>query len=91
MDALEQNHSIIQLDIDSNRSMDIFHVRAIQDFLTRNYADYKIERYNEFVERKRMKREEDISSILATKEEAILLVREGINQRINMKNMQNDE
>jgi len=46
---------------------------------------YDEQRFREFIERKRMKREEHISSILLLKKEALDLVRDGINSRIASK------
>jgi hypothetical protein len=44
--------------------MDIDDTIAIQDSLLRNKQEYDDERYMEFIERKRMRREEDISGVL---------------------------
>lgn len=44
--------------------MNIEDVIAIQDSLIKNKQEYDDERYMEFIERKRMRREEDISGVL---------------------------
>lgn len=44
--------------------MNLDDVAAIQNALLRNKQDYDDERYMEFIERKRMRREEDISGVL---------------------------
>jgi hypothetical protein len=49
--------ALLSLDIDSNPDMNIDDVILIQDSLLRNKQDYDDERYMEFIERKRMRRE----------------------------------
>ena len=44
--------------------MDLDDVLAIQERLMQNKQEYDDERYMEFIERKRMRREEDISGVL---------------------------
>ena len=44
--------------------MNLDDVISIQDSLIRNKQEYDDERYMEFIERKRMRREEDISGVL---------------------------
>jgi hypothetical protein len=61
---MERNHTIINLDLDSNPDMNLYHVRQIQEYLTRNKKAYDDERYQEFIERKQMWRELNISNIL---------------------------
>lgn len=60
-EAMEVNTTLIYLDIEGNKKMNIHNVRKIQDSLKRNKLVYDEERMKEFLERKRMKREEDIS------------------------------
>ena len=62
--AIEQNDVIIHLDLSNNPKMSLNDVRAIQDKLIENKQKYDQDRFKEFIERKRMKREEDISTII---------------------------
>lgn len=71
--------------------MDLHHVRAIQESLKRNKKAYDDERYKEFVERKRMWVEEQISEILHMKEVARKKQKELINVRIEAKRQQMEE
>ena len=52
------------MDIENNPEMDLDDVLAIQERLMQNKQEYDDERYMEFIERKRMRREEDISGVL---------------------------
>ena len=63
-EMMEQNSTLIwyccrycSLDIDNNPEMNIDDVISIQDLLLKNKQDYDDERYMEFIERKRMRRE----------------------------------
>ena len=52
------------MDISGNPEMNLDDVISIQDSLIKNKQEYDDERYMEFIERKRMRREEDISGVL---------------------------
>lgn len=60
---MRQNTTLIMLDIEGNSRIDMEDVKAIQDIVTKNRENFDNERFMEFIERKRMKREEDASSI----------------------------
>ena len=85
---MERNQTIINLDIDSNPDMNLYHVRAIQEYLKRNKKAYDDERYQEFIERKQMWRELNISNIIQANREAKLVLQENINTRIEAKRVQ---
>lgn len=85
---MERNHTIINLDLDSNPDMNLYHVRQIQEYLTRNKKAYDDERYQEFIERKQMWRELNISNILQANKEAKKVLQENINTRIEAKKQQ---
>lgn len=85
---MERNQTIINLDIDSNPDMNLYHVRAIQEYLKRNKKAYDDERYQEFIERKQMWRELNISNIIQGNKEAKLVLQENINTRIEAKRLQ---
>ena len=84
-EAIEQNTTLISLDITGNRDLMIQDVQAIQDKISQNKEEYDNERYMEFLERKRMKREEEIASILLLKQETKVKIEEGIKSRIEYK------
>jgi hypothetical protein len=67
-----------RLDIDNNPEMSLDDVIAIQDALLRNKQEYDDERYMEFIERKRMRREEDISGVLLLNQQTKKLRSEAI-------------
>ena len=71
--------------------MNIDDVIAIQDSLIRNKQEYDEERYMEFIERKRMRREEDISGVLLLNQQTKKLRSEAIDLKIKTKKSQLDE
>lgn len=71
--------------------MNIDDVIAIQDSLIRNKQEYDDERYMEFIERKRMRREEDISGVLLLNQQTKKLRSEAIDLNIKTKKSQLDE
>jgi hypothetical protein len=71
--------------------MNIDDVVAIQDSLIKNKQDYDDERYMEFIERKRMRREEDISGVLLLNQQTKKLRGEAIELNIKTKKAQLDE
>lgn len=79
------------MDIDNNPDMNIDDVIAIQDALIKNKQDYDDERYMEFIERKRMRREEDISGVLLLNKQTKKLRSEAIELNIKTKKAQLDE
>lgn len=66
-------------------------VSAIQNALLKNKQDYDDERYMEFIERKRMRREEDISGVLLLNQQTKKLRSEAIELNIKTKKAQLDE
>lgn len=79
------------MDTSNNPEMDIDDVVAIQDALARNNQEYEDERYMEFIERKRMRREEDISGVLMLNIQTKKLRGEAIDLNIKTKKTQMDE
>lgn len=79
------------MDIDNNPDMRIDDVISIQDTLIRNKQEYDDERYMEFIERKRMRREEDISGVLLLNKQTKKLRGEAIELNIKTKKTQLDE
>ena len=71
--------------------MDLEDVRAIQDQLIKNKQEYDDERYMEFIERKRMRREEDISGVLLLNAQTKKLRSQAIELNIETKKAQLDE
>lgn len=71
--------------------MNIDDVVAIQDALIKNKQDYDDERYMEFIERKRMRREEDISGVLLLNKQTKKLRSEAIELNIKTKKAQLDD
>jgi len=71
--------------------MNIDDVIAIQDSLIKNKQEYDDERYMEFIERKRMRREEDISGVLLLNQQTKKLRSEAIDLNIKTKKSQLDE
>lgn len=71
--------------------MDIDDVSAIQDSLLRNKQDYDDERYMEFIERKRMRREEDISGVVLLNSQTKKLRSEAIDLNISTKRVELDQ
>jgi hypothetical protein len=71
--------------------MNIEDVTAIQNSLLRNKQEYDDERYMEFIERKRMRREEDISGVLLLNQQTKKLRGEAIDLNIKTKKAQLDE
>lgn len=62
--AVQNNDVLIHMDLSHNPNLNLYDVRAIQDKLHQNKKVYDKIRFDEFLERKRMKREEQISSII---------------------------
>ena len=91
VEAMRENKTIIMLDLPQNPKMNLMDVREIQKILEANKLAYDEERFKEFMERKCLKREEDISQILQLKQETKMMIREGIDKRIEAKKMQMDE
>ena len=79
------------LDISQNAKMNLNDVREIQQILVANKKEYDEERFREFMERKHLRKEEDISKIIQLKQEAKMMIKEGIDKRIEAKEMQMDE
>lgn len=91
LEAMRENKTCIMLDISQNPKMNIMDVREIQRILEANKLVYDEERFKEFMERKCLKREEDISKILQLKQETKMMIREGIDKRIEAKKLSMDE
>jgi hypothetical protein len=70
--------------------MNIEDVVAIQNALLRNKQDYDDERYMEFIERRRMRREEDISGVLLLNNQTKKLRSEAIDLNIKTKKAELD-
>jgi hypothetical protein len=79
------NSTIIHLDIEGNPDMAMEDVKFIQECLQRNKDRYYEDRLNEFHERKRMKKEEDISHLKLLNKETKRLNEEAIEQNIAFK------
>ena len=79
------------MDVENNPDMNIDAVIAIQDQLIRNKQENDDERYMEFIERKRMRREEDISGVLLLNKQTKKLRSEAIDLNIKTKKIQLDE
>ena len=90
LEAMKDNKTCIMLDITQNTKMGLNDVREIQKILEKNKLAYDEERFKEFMERKCLKREEDISKILQLKQETKEMIREGIDKRIEAKQLQID-
>ena len=71
--------------------MDLEDVLAIQDRLLENKQEHDDERYMEFIERKRMRREEDISGVLMLNRQTKKLRSEAIELNIKTKKEQLDQ
>jgi len=67
--AMQENFTIIQLDIEGNKQMNYIHVLEIQKALDRNKEIYDAERLQEWRERKLMGKEEEDMEIRIMKEE----------------------
>ena len=70
--------------------MDLEDVLQIQEYLLRNKQEHDDERYMEFIERKRMRREEDISGVLMLNKQTKKLRSEAIELNIKTKKEQLD-
>ena len=84
-EAVESNDVIINIDLSQNPKLNLYDVRAIQDKLNKNKKKYDKIRFDEFLERKRMKREEQISSTNQMNEEFKLLSKETIEAKIQAR------
>ncbi len=69
-DAMEDNHTLILLDIEGNPDMNIYDVRRIQDKLAENRKVYYYERQREFKERRLMQEEKNIVKNLTIEQES---------------------
>jgi len=74
-DAMEENDTLILLDVEGNPKMDIFDVRKIQDKLEENRKVYYAERQREFKERRLMQEEKNISKNLIIEQESDLSIK----------------
>lgn len=59
---MEENDTMIDLDIEGNPDMNIYDCRRIQDKLQKNRKDYNDERLREFRERKMLENEKDMKN-----------------------------
>ena len=73
------------MDVENNPQMHLEDVKQIQQKLIENKRTYDDERYMEFIERKRMRREEDISGIILLNKQTKKLRSEGIELNIKTK------
>lgn len=80
-----------RLDIENNPQMSLEDTIEIQERLLQNKREYDDERYMEFIERKRMRREEDISGVLLLNKQTRKLRSEAIELNIKTKQAQLDE
>ena len=71
--------------------MNLEDVKEIQEKLLKNKQEYDDERYMEFIERKRMRREEDISGVLLLNKQTKKLRSEAIELNIKTKQTQLDD
>lgn len=67
--AMQENFTIIQLDVEGNKQMNYLHALEIQKALIRNKEIYDEERLQEWKERKEMRNEEEEMEIKDMKEE----------------------
>lgn len=67
--AMQENFTLIELDIECNKKMNHLHVLEIQKALIRNKEIYDAERLQEWRERKIMKGEEENMEIQVIREE----------------------
>lgn len=88
---MEVNSTIILLDIENNPEMNLEDVIEIQNQLVKNKQEHDDERYMEFIERKRMRREEDISGVLMLNRQTKKLRTEAIQLNIKTKKEQLDQ
>eukprot|EP00825_Cyclidium_porcatum_P044768 TRINITY_DN663_c0_g6_i8.p1 TRINITY_DN663_c0_g6~~TRINITY_DN663_c0_g6_i8.p1 ORF type:complete len:278 (-),score=63.69 TRINITY_DN663_c0_g6_i8:146-979(-) len=88
---LEKNQTLIILDIDQNPQMDLNDVRQIQTRLINNKKSYDEERYKEFIERRKMWNEQNISNILQSNMEAKKVLQDNVSTRIEAKRIQMEE
>jgi len=72
---MEENDTLILLDVEGNPKMDIFDVRKIQDKLEENRKVYYAERQREFKERRLMQEEKNISKNLIIEQESDLSIK----------------
>ncbi|KAM3126816.1 hypothetical protein pb186bvf_021090, partial [Paramecium bursaria] len=91
VEALKENTTLICVDIEENSEMGLREIREIQDLsLKRNKKEYDDERYREFKERKRLSKEEQISTTLVINKEAKELAQEGIDARIQARQQEEE-
>ncbi|KRW99164.1 hypothetical protein PPERSA_07407 [Pseudocohnilembus persalinus] len=82
---LEKNTTLIMVDVDQNKDLNIQQVRNIQEYLRRNKRAYDDERYKEFIERKKMWNELNISKDLQIQKQSKQLLQMNLNTRIETK------
>lgn len=63
-EAMEINQTLIHFDFEMNPGMSLSNVRQIKEYLIRNKAAYDAERFEEYLERRQMRREEEEMDIL---------------------------
>lgn len=96
-EIFEHNTTLILLDLENNNGsadnpgMALEDVLYMQDKLVANKQIHDEERYKEFIERKRMRREEDISGVLLLNEQTRKLRQEAIELNTHAKKRQLDD
>ena len=80
-EAMEVNQTLIHFDFEMNPGMSLSNVRQIKEYLIRNKAAYDAERFEEYLERRQMRREEEEMDILMNNEAAGTLEMEAIEER----------
>lgn len=75
------NQTLIHFDFEMNPGMSLSNVRQIKEYLVRNKAAYDAERFEEYLERRQMRREEEEMDILMNNEAAGRLEMEAIEER----------
>ena len=84
-EAIEDNDTLILLDIEGNPKMNIYDVRRIQDKLAENRKTYYYERQREFKERRLMQEEKNICKNLTIEGESDVSIVQ--NQRVTMEKL----
>ena len=80
-EAMEVNQTLIHFDFEMNPDMPLQNVRQIKEYLIRNKEAYDAERFEEYLERRQMRREEEEIDILMNNEAAGRLDSEAIDER----------
>ena len=86
--VFNHNKTLILMDLDGNPNMALEDIVYIQDRLIENKQLHDDERYKEFIERKRMRREEDISGVLLLNQQTKKLRQEAIELNTEAKRKQ---